>query len=234
MNRFARTAIIAGLAACTMLVAVASPAIADDTATTTKIKSEITARIDLRLGALSRFEARIGTAKNLTSDHKSTLSNLIAQDRSGLTDLKAKVAGETTATALRADAKSMVDDYRIYILVGPKVRLTVASDTEAAAIARLGTAYTKLTDLVAQAKAAGKDTAAAEQDLADMKTAMDKATSAIDGQAATLLAIQPGPDGAGIRSQVLTVRAALATGRASLATALAKAKHVRDFLKSAK
>jgi hypothetical protein len=225
---------IAGLAAGMLLVGSAAPAAADDTAAVTKIKSEVTARIDLRLSALSRFEARIDTAKNLSSDHKTTLSNLITQDRSGLTDLKAKVAGETTAIALRADAKSMVDDYRIFILVGPKVRLTMASDTEVAAIARLGTAYTKLSDLVAKAKAAGKDTAAAEQDLADMKAAMDKAASAINGQVATLLAIQPGPDAASIRAQVLTVRAALGTGRASLATAVADAKHVRDFLKSSK
>jgi hypothetical protein len=224
----------ASLALATLAVAVltGSPALAADGAGVDAAKQAVTTRINLRLTALARDTTAIGAAHHLTADHKSTLQSLISADTSGLTALKNKVAGETTLAALRADATSMVNDYRIFILVGPKVRLTIVSDTETAATARLRTVHDKLADLVAKAKAAGKDTAAAEQNLADMTAALDKVGPDIDGQAAALLAVQPGPDAAAIKAKVSAVRAALAAGRADLRAAIADAKKVRDFLRS--
>ena len=126
-----------------------------------------------------------------------------------MSSLRTKVAGETTAAGIKADATSMVDDYRIFILVGPKVRLTIAGDAEQAAITKLRGVHDKLADLVAKAKAAGKDTTAAEQNLADMAAAITKAQNLLNGQVAAVLAIQPGPDGAAIRAKVAAVRQAV-------------------------
>ena len=140
-----------------------------------RAKAEVTRRIDLRLAALRRYGAAVNNARHLTDAHEATLDALIAEDAAGLTALRRKVAGETTLAALRADAASMVNDYRIFILVRPKVRLTIAGDAEQAVIRRLSAAHGTLTDLVARAKAAGKDTAGAEQDLADMQAALDRA-----------------------------------------------------------
>lgn len=234
MNRMTRTLSILAVTAAVGVAAlvVGAPAHAADETTVAKVKAEVTRRIDLRLAALTRFDATLTGAKQLTDSHESTLHDLVATDRSGLTALKSKVAGETTLAALKDDAKSMVDDYRVFLLVGPKIRLTIAGDAEAAAIAKLREVHTKLTELVAKAKTNGEDTAAAEQDLADMKAAIDKAAADIEGQTARLLGLQAGPDGTGIRAQVASVRAALHTGRADLKTAVAEAKHVRDFLKS--
>jgi hypothetical protein len=227
--RTAATLALAGVA----LLGLATPALADDpTATLAKAKAEVTRRIDLRLDALGRFDARLTSAKHLSSDHKSTLHDLVTTDKSGLTTLKTKVAGETTLAAIRADAASMINDYRVFILVGPKVRLTIVNDAELAAIDKLRGVHATLSDLVAKAKAAGKDTAAAEQNLADMLAAINKAASDIDGQVAALLAIQPGPDGAAIRAKVASVRRALGAGRADLRTAVLEARQVRRFLKS--
>jgi hypothetical protein len=222
------------LAAVLGVLVFAVPAAADDTTGVPAAKAAVTHRIDLRLAALARFNASISGARNLTADHRSTLQTLVSQDQSGLTSLKTKVAGETTLAALKADAQSMINDYRIFILVGPKVRLTAAGDAEDAANARLRTAHDKLADLVAKAKAAGHDTTQAEADLADMSAQLDKAASAGNGQVAALLAIQPGPDGAAIKSQVDGVRAALVSARGDLRAAIADAKKVRDFLKSLK
>jgi hypothetical protein len=230
--RTTATLAIAAAVATAGLLVVAGPAQADDSATVAKAKAEVTRRIDLRLDALRRFDTRLNSAKHLTGDHKSTLHDLISKDEAGLGDLKTKVADETTIAALRADAASMVNDYRVFILVGPKVRLTIVGDAEQAAIDKLRDVEKTLADLVAKAKAAGKDTAAAEQNLADMLAALDKATSDVDGQVATLLAIQPGPDGAAIRAKVASVRRALGAGRADLRAAVLEARQVRKFLKS--
>jgi len=222
---------LAAVLAAGSVVLLATPAQADDATAVDRAKAEITRRIDLRLAALLRFEAALTAAAHLTDAHESTLKDLVADDRTGLTALKTKVAGETTLAALRADAASMVNDYRIFILVGPKVRLTIAADHQAAAVARLQTAHDNLATAVAQAKAAGKDVAAAEQDLADMQAAIDKAKTGLAGQVDTLLAIQPGPDGNAIRAKVGAVRRALGQVRLDLRTALAEARAVRTFLR---
>ena len=231
--RFLRTTAFLGAATAVLLAAAPSAAVAatDDLST---LKAAVSARIDLRLAALSKDTAAITAAKHLTDADKSTLTSLISTDTAAMNSLKTKVAGETTAAGVKADATSMVDDYRIFILVGPKVRLTIAGDAEQAAITKLQAVHDKLAGLVAKAKAAGKDTTAAEQDLADMAAAITKAQGSLSGQVAAVQAIQPGPDGTGIRAKVATVRAGIGTTRASLKTAVADAKKVTAFLKSVK
>ena len=228
--RLVRTAVLAlGLAGTLFVAAPAQAAATDDLPA---LKAALTARIDLRLAALAKDSAAITAAKHLTDGDKSSLTSLISADTAAMNSLKTKIAGETTAAALKTDATSMVDDYRIFILVGPKVRLTIAGDAEQAAIAKLLTVHDKLADLVAKAKVSGKDTAAAEQDLAAMAAAIDKAKTDISGQVAAVLAIQPGPDGSGIKAKVAGVRQAIGNTRADLKTAVADAKKVTAFLKS--
>ena len=227
---FVRTTAIAAALAGALFVATPAQA-ADDLPA---LKAALTARIDLRLAALAKDTAAITAAKHLTDSDKSTLTSLISADTAAMNSLKTKVAGETAAAALKADATSMVDDYRIFILVGPKVRLSIAGDAEQAAIAKLQTVHDKLSDLVAKAKAAGKDTTGAEQSLADMAAQIAKAKTDSSGQVAAVLAIQPGPDGAGIKAKVATVRQAIGATHTDLKTAAADAKKVTAFLKSVK
>jgi hypothetical protein len=214
-------------------IAVGNPALADS-GSVDAAKAALTNRINLRLTALQRDTSAIDGAKNLSAGHKSTLQALVSQDTAGMNALKTKVAGETTLDALKADATSMVNDYRIFILVGPKVRLSNANDSELAVIARLTTTHDKLAALVAKAKAKGTDTTTAEQQLADMTNQLSKAGSDINGQADELLAVQPGPDAAAIQAKVAAVRGALSSGRSDIKSAESDAKNVRDFLKGLK
>ncbi len=234
-NIIRRVATVVAAAAMSTLavVAVSAPAqAADDPAALGRAKTEVTKRIDLRLAALGRADTRLPQAKRLTDAHEATLHDLIAKDTSGLTALKTKVAGETTVAAVRADAKSMVVDYRIFMLVGPQVRLTIVGDREAYAITRLQGVHDKLAEQVAKAKAAGKNTAEAEQDLADMQADLTKATSDINGQVNTLLGMQPSPEANTLKAQVTSVRRALGAGKADLRAAVGEARQVRKFLKS--
>jgi hypothetical protein len=155
----------------------------------------ITAKIDKRLAALQQYDATLGRAAKLTADHKTALTKLVADQRAGLTALKTKVQGDTTPAALAADAKAMVDDYRVFLLTGPKVRLTAAIDTEIA---------------VAE-KAAGK------------RPGADAIKQSLTGQADKLLAIKPGPDKDAIKAAVDPVRAAAKKARTDL-KALRKTK----------
>lgn len=235
MKRLLRLAVplaVAAVVSTTGVVLLATPAQAAADATIDKQKQEVTRRIELRLTALARFGTALGAADRVTAAHRATLQELISADVDALTDLRAKVAGETTTAALRADATSMVNDFRIFILVRPKVKLTIVADTAAAAAGKLQAAHDKLAGLVAKAKAAGKKTGPAETALATMQASIDKATAALDGQVATLLALQPGPDGKAIRAQVATIHRTLAGARSDLRAAHKTGKKLREALKA--
>jgi hypothetical protein len=187
MNRTLRSTVVATTALAIALVA-GTPA---DAAAKPldAVKKAVTERIDKRLTALKDFTTTLGRAEQVQAAHRSTLTALIGSQTTGLTALRAKVGTETTAAAVKADAKSMINDYRVFILTGPKVRLTAAIDTELAAI-------TKLHD-----------------------SKLDATAKSLDGQVGTLLAIKPGPDGDAIRGQVKTVRQTAKDARTALKAA---------------
>jgi hypothetical protein len=145
MNRIVRTSVIA-TAVLGVALGVAGPAAAAPVSAKPldAAKQLVTSRIDLRLAALKTFSVTLGQAKEVQSGHRATLTALLSQQTSELTALRGKVSGETTAAAVKTDAKAMVDDFRVFILTGPKVRLTAAIDTEQVIAGKLGTKATPI------------------------------------------------------------------------------------------
>lgn len=184
----------AGLVAGTAGTAIADPSARPSAraATLEGAKEAVAARIDKRLDALKKFETSLAAAKQIQSGHRDTLAKLIGDQRAGLTALKTKVQGETTAAGVKTDAQSMVFDYRVFVLTGPKVRLTAAIDTELAAVAKLRTLP-------------GADTAK-----------LDAIEATLKGKVDALLAIKPGPEGDALRSQLQPIRAAAKAAHADL------------------
>src|SRR3954464_7773820 len=111
MNRIART-LIASAVAVGGPLALAAPAHAAPTLDSAK--QAVSTRIDKRLDAIKRYETTLGSAAQVTAAHKSTLTKLLGDQRDGLTALKTKLQGETTAAGVKADAQSMVYDYRVF------------------------------------------------------------------------------------------------------------------------
>jgi hypothetical protein len=216
--------------------AVALPAQAastsDSAAGLAKAKAAVTDGITGRLTDLAKLQTALAGYKEVSDSARSTLTQVLSSDISGLTALKTKVAGETTDAAVRADGKSMVDDYRVYILVAPKVHLTHALDVESAALPRLVKVHDALADRLAKDPSA--DTAANKALLADMSAQIQAATSGIDGKDAALLALQPGPDGKALTASVKDVSSAAKSARDDIKKAVDDAKKVRDSLKDTK
>jgi hypothetical protein len=154
MNRIVRTSLVTTAVLATAL-GVAGPASAASAASAAKpldvagpasaakpldvAKKAVTARIDLRLAALKKFSVTLSQAKQVQSGHRATLTALIKEQTTDLTTLRGKVGGETTGAAVKTDATAMIDDFRVFILTGPKVRLTAAIDTELVVAGKLGT-----------------------------------------------------------------------------------------------
>lgn len=183
-------ALVAGTAGAAAAEPSARPSVR--AATLDAAKDAVASRIDQRLAALQKMETGLAAAKQVQAAHRDTLAKLITDQRAGLTALKTKVQGETTGAALRDDAQTMVTGYRVFVLTGPKVRLTAAVDTELAVIAKLRTMP-------------GADTAK-----------LDAVEATLKGKVDALLAIRPGPDADAIKSQLQPVRAAAKTAHTDL------------------
>lgn len=194
----------------------------------TAVKALAAARVNGRIADIKTLQTAVSAAANLTSSDKSTLDTLLGNDLTAMNGLSTKMAGETTVSAVRADEVTMVDDYRIYLLVDPKVHLSIVFDDETSVITRLQGVYSTLS---ADLTKAGGGTSAEQSELADMQTQINNAQSALGGRESALLAIQPGADASAISGQVKPLRTTAQGIRKDLGQAVADAKDIRGALK---
>jgi hypothetical protein len=187
-----------------------------------------TARIEGRLNTLHALSQAVDNSKYLTSTERATLGKQITSDVSGLTALDSKVADATTAPAVRTDEVSMVNDYRVYLLMAPQARLTEALAAESDAATTLQKAYVALSDLLT--KQSGSGTTKQKSELAGLQSKITAAQAAIGNEAASVLAIQPGPNATAIDSALAPAKSAVKTARADLLKARGDAKALRASL----
>lgn len=228
----------AALALGTAGAASAATPAADPTATArtagadrlTAVKALANARVQGRIAALHALSLAVQDSKFLTSDEHGTLEGRINADLSGLGALATRMSGESTAAAVRTDEAAMVDDYRVYLLMAPQVRLTDALAAESDAAATLQKAYAALQGMLAGQSGGG--TAQQKSELADLQSQITAAQAAIGNEAAAELAIRPGPDESAIKDALAPARSAAKTARDDLVKARDDAKDLRSSLGS--
>ena len=188
--------------------------------------------INRRFTTLDALSAKISASKVLTTSDAAALQSEIASTKSGLTSLKATIDSETSLPALRADIAKIAADYRVYLLVAPQVNLVSAADGVVAAQTRFADVNTRLAARIAAAKAAGKNTAAAQTALDAMNAAVAKAVGLAQPLPAKLLPLTPAQYNSGTAGPIMTsARATLGQARDQLKVAMASAKACRDALK---
>lgn len=105
---------------------------ADSPGRVAALKARGDAEIQRRLVTLAADATRVTDAQQKSKVDLSSLSSLISADQSGLTALKTKIdTQDTTVAQLVPDVQSIVTAYRVYVLVDPKIHLTIAADREA-------------------------------------------------------------------------------------------------------
>ncbi|MGD0248027.1 MAG: hypothetical protein ABSB75_03140 [Candidatus Limnocylindrales bacterium] len=204
-------------------------------ATADTLKAFGDCEISRRFTTLDALSARVTASKVLTSADAAALKSEIGSTKSGLTSLKAAIDAETDVAALKADIAKIATDYRVYLLVVPQVNLLNAADGVMAAQTRFAGINTKLADAIAAAKAAGKDTTAAQASLDAMNAAVTKAVGLAGPLPAALLPLTPAQYNAGTAGPIIaSARTALGQARDQLKAAVAAAKACRDALKALK
>ena len=185
-----------------------------------------------RYTTLDKLSARISASKVLTSADAAALSSEVASTKSGLVSLKAQIDAETSLDAIKAEIRKIPTDYRVYLLVVPQVNLVIGADGVQAAKTKFDDVSTKLTARIAAAKAAGKDTTAAQADLAAMNAAVAQAVNLAKPLPGALLPLTPAQWNAGTAGPVIkNSRAALVQARGLLQSARKDAQACRDALK---
>lgn len=191
--------------------------------------------INRRFTTLTDLSARITASKVMTSAHAATLQSEISSTRAGLTSLKAKIDSETVIAALKADIVKIATDYRVYVLVVPQVNLVNGADGVLAAGPKFADINTRLSARIAAAKAAGKDTTAAQASLDAMNAAVRKAVGLATPLPAALLPLTPAQYNGGTAGPILaSARAALGQARDQLKAAVAAAAACRAALNALK
>ncbi len=196
----------------------------------TAIKTKGDQEIDRRIARLTTLNTKISGASKLAASDKATLASEVTGEINNLTTLKAKLDAETTPVAAGADARSIINDYRVYALIVPKVALIRVADDQQVVEARLSTVISKLQANVTAAKNAGKD-------VGDLQAKLDDATMKVQASMAIssaiqtkVIALQPS-DYNSDHTILQGDYVQLTTARSNNKAALSELKAVRDSLK---
>lgn len=148
--------------------------------------------ITRRLSTLNKLGVHIGNAARLTTSDKNYLTSEVNAEIAGLTSLKSQLDTATSLTTARADAQSIIDEYRVYALVVPKVFLVKTADDQQVAESRLTALAQKLQSRITSAQNAGKEVSALQADLAAMTGSIQTAQSISSSIETKVLTLQPG------------------------------------------
>jgi hypothetical protein len=190
------------------------------------VRARCDAAVDKRLTTLDDLTTRVQSAKRVSDAEKQPLLASIDATRSGLTTLRSEIDGDTQLTDLRTDCKRIVDDYRVYVLLAPQVRLTIAADASKQAVNALDQAIPKVETAIQNAANAGKDVTEPNELLDDVKAQRASASSLAEGVLAAVSPLTPADYNAGRAQPVLN------TARADMKTALDDLRKARNDIRT--
>jgi predicted nucleic acid-binding Zn-ribbon protein len=140
-----------------------------------RAEKEITRRLDF----LNDLITKLNGIKKLSSAEKADLQGQIQTQIDGLNALQTKINADTDNTTLRADVKSIIGNYYIFLFFRVKVNLLIAADRTSATSDNLKGIYTKLQTRINQAQTSGVDVTLLNPILSDMNAKITDANTQI-------------------------------------------------------
>ncbi len=143
---------------------------------------------------LATLTASVGSDAALSTATRQALQGLLAAETQGINQLATQVAAttpqNTTIAQLRQDDDAMVHQYRVYLVMAPKVHLSESAAAQSAAESRLSATEARLQAAIAKAG----NPAAAVQAYQDLQGRLGSATAAT-GKADISAVLQVTPSG---------------------------------------
>ncbi len=208
MSKMRRTVTAAGLAAILALAAPAAAFAQTDTAGFDRATDQVTdqerpvsdvasvkrralAAIEHRLVTIDRLQAAVRSNASVTDDHAATLLDELDRSAAGLSELARQIEATEDPEQLRELIPKIAEDYRIYVLMVPKVHEVLASDTVEHVVGRFGIVEEELSEAIARAEEAGYDVGEAKEYLVEMVRYADEAEGFGGPVAESVLPLQP-------------------------------------------
>jgi hypothetical protein len=182
---------------------------------------------------LAALTASVGSNSHLSAADRQTLQSLLGPETQGIDQLTAQVAAATpqgtTIAQLRQDAQDMVHQYRVYLVMAPKVHLSEAAGAQSAAETKLVSGESRLQAAIAKAG----NPAAAVQAYQDLQGRVSAATAAT-GKADIPAVLQVAPSGyPGDGAPLTSARASLHEAQDDLKAARADVRSIRTAIRQA-
>jgi hypothetical protein len=142
--------------------------------------------ITRRLGFLNQLLGNLSTIKKLSAAEIADLQSQVQAQIDGLDTLQTKINADTDNTTLKADVKSIINDYYIFLFFREKVNLLVSADKMSTTTNNFSQIYAKLQTRINQAQAAGNDVTQLNVSLSDMNAKVADAKTQIAAAQAEL------------------------------------------------
>lgn len=182
------------------------------------LREKALAEITRRINMLEKLALRLSDAKKLSETDRQALTAIVGTDIDSLNRLKTKIESDSTLAALKADTQAIVKDYRVYVLVVPKVQLIAASDRLDENADKLATVSGKLQVRISEAQGAGKDVSALQTLYNDMVSKINDARNQAKLIHDKIITLTPQGYPAN-KADLKSAREMLKTGRDDLKTA---------------
>lgn len=198
-----------------------------------KLRDRALKAIDRRIRALERELQRARNMQRITEEDKNYLIGEIQSNIDELGALRSKIEQDSDLATLKADVKSIVTNFRIYVVVLPKGLALMAADRANWGSQRFDALAAKIQERIDKAKAAGKDVTEVQglldqfkAKIADAKAHIEQAREAFK----SMLPVDPG----GARSALQAGKTHLKEARADFKTAIGILKQIVAAFKEMK
>jgi len=144
-----------------------------------------------RLATLNTLSAKVSSATKLSASDQASLSGEVTTEVDGLNSLKTKLDADTTVSDAKADAQSIINDYRVYALIVPKINLVSTADAQQVAEGKLSALAIKLQTRISADQTAGKNVASLQNELASLNSKVSAAQAISSTIESSVIALQP-------------------------------------------
>lgn len=197
-----------------------------------KLQEKAAHMIDERIANLNNLITRITNDKRLSPTDKTNFITDIQTTITSLTNLKAKILADTDITTARADAKSIVTSYHIYLIFEPKERLSVIIDNLLTVTTNVQGLMTQVQGMLTTLQSQGKDITALQALVTDINSKLSDASTKLNADKTTLGGISVTQDPATAKTVFTQVRTDLASVRQDFAAIRADFAKLRAGIKS--
>jgi hypothetical protein len=144
-----------------------------------------------RLVSLNELITKINTDTRLSALNKVSLIAEVNAEIDGLNNLSITIKNETVLANVRTELKNLINDYRVYALILPKVHLVITADSQLITAAKLSDLTIKLQVAITAGAAAGKDVNALQVQLSGMITKIITAQAVANTLEPVILDLKP-------------------------------------------